>query len=69
MFAAHEAKLRGETSLVVWGTGDVMREFLYSDDLADACVFLMLNYEGDQIVNVGTGKDVTIKDLAKVCSK
>ncbi len=43
-----------------------MREFLHSDDLADACVFLMLNYDGAEIVNIGAGKDVTIRDLARV---
>jgi GDP-L-fucose synthase len=66
---AHEAKVRGDTTLTVWGTGKVMREFLHSDDMADACVHLMLNYDGDEIVNVGTGTDVTIEQLAKlVCA-
>lgn len=63
---AHEAKLRGDTSYVVWGSGKPMREFLYVDDMADACVFLM---EHDEIqsglFNVGTGVDVTIRELAK----
>lgn len=63
---AHEAKLRGEKSLQVWGSGKPMREFLYVDDMADACIFLM---ERDDIVdgiyNVGTGTDVTIRELAK----
>ncbi len=62
---AHEAKLRGDDSLVVWGTGTPMREFLYSDDLADACVYLMeQNYTGP-LVNIGTGTDVTIRELAQ----
>ncbi len=66
---AHEAKVRGDKTLTVWGTGKVMREFLHSDDMADACVFLMLGYDGNEIVNVGTGTDVTIEELAKlVCA-
>ena len=63
---AHEAKVRGDRTLTVWGTGQVMREFLHSDDMADACVFLMLGYDGEEIVNVGTGTDVTIEQLAKL---
>lgn len=62
---AHEAKQRGETHLVVWGTGTPMREFLYADDLADACVHLMnTGYDG-ALVNIGTGTDVTIRELAE----
>lgn len=62
---AHEAKLRGDKELVVWGTGTPMREFLYADDLADACVYLMeQGYEGP-LVNIGTGTDVTIRELAE----
>ena len=62
---AHEAKLRGDASLSVWGTGTPMREFLYADDLADACVYLMeQNYTGP-LVNIGTGTDVTIRELAQ----
>jgi GDP-L-fucose synthase len=62
---AHEAKLRKENSLVVWGTGKPRREFLYVDDLADACVFLMeQNYTGS-FLNIGTGQDVTIHELAE----
>lgn len=60
----HEAKLDGKESVEIWGTGSPMREFLYVDDLADACIHLMLNYNGSDIVNIGTGKDITIKDLA-----
>ncbi|MNY17986.1 GDP-L-fucose synthase [compost metagenome] len=59
----HEAKLSG-TSVTLWGSGTPMREFLHVDDLADACVFLMNHYEGQEPVNVGTGTDVTIKELA-----
>jgi GDP-L-fucose synthase len=61
----HEAKLRGDRTVVVWGTGTPRREFLHVDDLADACVFLMERYEGDEHVNVGTGVDLTIKELAE----
>lgn len=60
----HEAKLRGDNELVVWGTGRPLREFLYVDDLADACVFLMLSDIADGIYNIGTGEDVTILQLA-----
>ena len=62
---AHEAKLRGDTSYVVWGSGKPMREFLYVDDMAEACVFLMEHDEiQDGLFNVGTGQDVTIRELA-----
>lgn len=60
----HEAKENGSPEVVVWGTGSPMREFLHVDDLADACVFLMNNYNEKQFVNVGTGVDIAIKDLA-----
>ena len=60
----HEAKTKGLSSVEVWGTGMPMREFLHVDDLADACHFLMMNYEGHSFLNVGTGKDISIKDLA-----
>lgn len=62
----HEAKERGEPSAIVWGTGTPRREFLYVDDLADACVFLMDNYSGDAPVNVGVGKDLSIAELAEL---
>ncbi|KAB2900712.1 MAG: GDP-L-fucose synthase [Burkholderiaceae bacterium] len=61
---AHEAKVRGDAELVVWGSGRPMREFLYVDDLADACVRLMEWDVGEGIYNVGTGEDVTIRELA-----
>ena len=60
----HEAKLNNSASVEIWGTGTPMREFLYVDDLADACYHLMLNYDANEIVNIGTGKDISIKDLA-----
>lgn len=66
---AHEAKLRGDHELVVWGTGTPMREFLYADDLADACVYLMEQDYAGPLVNIGTGTDVTIRELAKTVLK
>jgi GDP-L-fucose synthase len=60
----HEAKESSATSVTVWGSGKPMREFLYADDLAEACVFLMNNYNEKQFVNIGTGEDLTIKELA-----
>ena len=62
----HEAKQRGDKSVEVWGTGKAMREFLDVDDLADAAVFLMENYNDSEIVNVGTGEDITIAELADI---
>src|SRR5699024_4577626 len=61
----HEAKLRGDEALVVWGTGTPRREFLYVDDMAEACVFLMEKGVSDGLFNVGIGTDVTIKELAQ----
>jgi GDP-L-fucose synthase len=61
----HEAKIRGEKSVEIWGTGTPRREFLHSDDLADACVFLMKTYSDEGFINIGTGIDVTIKELAE----
>lgn len=61
----HEAKERGDATLELWGTGSPMREFLYADDLAEACLFLMENYSDAELVNIGTGVDVTIKELAE----
>ncbi len=60
----HEAKTAGERSVEIWGTGRARREFLHVDDLADACVFLMENYESDRHINVGTGIDQSIAELA-----
>ncbi len=62
---AHEAKLRGDSEYVVWGSGKPMREFLYVDDLADACVHLMNQGYSGPLVNIGTGTDVTIRELAE----
>ena len=62
----HEAKERGLNEVVVWGTGAPRREFLYVDDLADACLFLMDRYSGDETVNVGTGKEISIRALAEL---
>jgi GDP-L-fucose synthase len=62
---AHEAKQRGDAELVVWGSGTPMREFLYVDDLADACVHLMARGYDGPLVNIGTGEDVTIRELAE----
>jgi GDP-L-fucose synthase len=63
---AHEAKLRGDSELVIWGTGTPRREFLYADDCADALVHLAKTYSGDEHVNVGSGSDVTILELAEI---
>jgi GDP-L-fucose synthase len=63
---AHEAKERGENELVVWGTGTPRREFLHVNDLADACLFLLERYDSPEIINVGCGEDVTIRQLAEM---
>ncbi|PIP05946.1 MAG: GDP-fucose synthetase [Syntrophobacterales bacterium CG_4_8_14_3_um_filter_49_14] len=60
----HEAKLNKEPFVEIWGTGNPRREFLYIEDLADACVFLMKNYNEDEVINVGVGKDISIKELS-----
>lgn len=65
----HEAKLNHAPSVELWGTGTPLREFLYVDDMADACVFLLENYNGEQHVNIGTGKEITIKELAEMVKK
>lgn len=62
---AHEAKQRGDSEYVVWGTGKPMREFLYVDDMADACVFLMEKNINEGVFNIGAGQDVTIRELAE----
>lgn len=62
----HEAKIRGDASVVVWGTGTPRREFLHSDDLADACLFLMQRYESGNLINVGCGEDFSIRELAEL---
>lgn len=60
----HEAKVQGVNKVTIWGTGSPLREFLYADDLADACYYLMQNYNEPGLVNIGTGKDLSIKELA-----
>ena len=65
----HEAKVNGAPSVELWGTGTPLREFLYVDDMADACVFLLENYSGEQHVNIGTGVEVTIKELAETVKR
>ncbi len=62
----HEAKVNGDPKVICWGDGSPLREFLYVDDLADLCVFLMNNYSGDETVNAGTGKEITIRELASI---
>ena len=62
----HEAKINNQNEVVVWGTGAAKREFLHVDDLAEACVFLMNNYDSSEIINIGAGEDVTIKELAEM---
>ena len=65
----HEAKINKLDSVTCWGDGSPLREFLYVDDLAELCVFLMNNYSGNETVNAGTGKEITIKDLTKLVAK
>ena len=65
----HEAKESGAESVTCWGDGSPLREFLYVDDLANLCVFLMNNYSGEETVNAGTGKELTIKELTELVAK
>jgi GDP-L-fucose synthase len=65
----HEAKLEGKEKVEIWGTGAPKREFLHADDMADACVFLMKTYDGKGFLNIGTGEDISIKDLALLVKK
>ena len=60
----HEAKVNDASSVVVWGTGSPRREFLHVDDMADACLFLMRHYDDNRLINIGTGDDLTIMELA-----
>lgn len=62
----HEAKINNSPEVVMWGTGSPRREFLHVDDLADACIFLMNNYSENELLNIGTGKDLTIRELAEI---
>lgn len=65
----HEAKVAGMAEVVCWGTGSPLREFLYADDLARACIFLMENYSEEQFINVGSGIEVTIRELAETVAR
>lgn len=65
----HEAKVNGSSEVVCWGDGSPLREFMYVDDLASLCVFLMNNYSGNETVNAGTGKEITIKELSELVAK
>ncbi|HNA16284.1 MAG TPA: GDP-L-fucose synthase, partial [Ferruginibacter sp.] len=62
----HEAKMNGLNEVMIWGSGTPKREFLYADDLADACLFLMEEYSGKEIVNIGCGEDLSIRELAEL---
>ena len=65
----HEAKMQGLKEVTIWGSGNPLREFLFADDLADACVFLMENYNEKEIINIGCGADVSVKELAVLISE
>jgi len=65
----HEAKVRRQPIVEAWGTGSPRREFMYSEDMADACIFLMKNYNGNEIVNIGTGEDITIRELTEMVAE
>ena len=65
----HEAKETGAETVICWGDGSPLREFMYVDDLANLCVYLMNNYSGDEIVNAGTGKELSIKELTELVAK
>ena len=65
----HQAKLAGDSAVPVWGSGKPLREFMHVDDLADACVFLLKNYSGEEPVNVGTGLDISIGDFAQMVAE
>ena len=65
----HEAKVNGVESVTCWGDGSPLREFLYVDDLANLCVFLMNHYSGNETVNAGTGKELTIKELTELVAR
>ena len=65
----HEAKIKDINEVEIWGTGSAMREFIHCDDMADACVYLMEHYDSPDLVNIGTGKDISISDLANLIKK
>jgi GDP-L-fucose synthase len=62
----HDAKINSAATVTCWGTGAPLREFLYADDLAGACVFLMQNYDEEQFINVGSGSEITIRELSEL---
>jgi GDP-L-fucose synthase len=65
----HDAKESKSANVTIWGTGTPMREFMHANDMADACVYLMQNYNEEKFVNIGTGVDISIKDLALLVKK
>ena len=65
----HEAKMEGGAFVEAWGTGEPRREFMYSEDMADASIFLMRSYAGNEIINIGTGEDITIRDLTQMVAE
>jgi GDP-L-fucose synthase len=65
----HDAKASNQKDVICWGDGTPMREFLFSDDLADACIWLMKNYSDSEIINIGTGKDMTVKELTEIIKR
>jgi len=69
MRKAHEAKLRGDRDMTIWGSGSPLREFLHVDDAADALVFLMKNYSGESHINVGSGEDISILELTRIVAR
>lgn len=65
----HEAKISGKDKVIIWGSGNPLREFMFSDDLAEACIFLMQRYEDPALINVGTGEEISILELAHLIAK
>ena len=65
----HHAKIANQNEILIWGTGKPRRDFMFADDMADACVFLMNNYNGEQFVNVGVGAEITIASFARLVAK
>jgi GDP-L-fucose synthase len=65
----HEATMNNSETVTMWGTGSPKREFLHSDDMADACIHVMMNYDGNEIINIGCGEDLTIKEAAEMIAK
>lgn len=69
IYKFHQAKIAGAQEVVLWGTGTPRREFLYVDDLAEACLFLMEHYDSSEIINIGVGDDITIRELAQIIAE